>query len=215
MSNWEKAYKKIGVIQKEVLDLVKDALKLLKEKNARKVLDLCFGTGRHTIFLAENGFEVYGIDISKTGKKITEKKLQEKNLGNVHLKTADMHDLPFKNDFFDAIVAVYALEHNTLAGLKRTISELDRVLKNNGILITTLISTNDPRYGSGKKIEPNTFTDIKDLVENDVSHHFSNDNEARELFSQFNLIDLKEKPGYSERRKMKTMHWEIIAEKKS
>jgi len=214
MTNWETAYKKIGEIQTEVVDLVKNSLSLFEDRKVKRVLDLCFGTGRHTIVLAENGFEVYGIDISKTGKEITEKRLKEKNLKNVHLKIADMHDLPFEDNFFDGIVAVYALEHNTLAGLKKTILELDRVLKNNGSLITTLISTNDPRYGRGKEIEPNTFTNIKDPAESDVAHRFSDENEVRELFARFNLIDLKEVSGYSQRRKMKTRHWEIVAKKK-
>jgi SAM-dependent methyltransferase len=213
MEDWEKAYREIGEIQTRVSGIVKDSLELLKKRNVKRVLDLCFGTGRHAIFLAENGFDVYGIDTSKTGKDITEKKAKEKNLRNVHLKIADMCDIPFDNNFFDAIIAVYALEHNTLGGLKKTISELEQALKPNGILIATLISTKDPRYGTGKEIEPNTFTNIKDPAESDVPHRFSDEEEIKELFTGFNLIDSNEKTGYSERRKMKTVHWEIIAEK--
>ena len=213
MKDWEEAYQKKGEIQAWVSDIVKNSLDLFKERNVKKVLDLCFGTGRHVIFLAENGLDVYGIDISKTGKEITEKKVKGKNLKNVHLKLADMHNIPFENNFFDAIIAVYTLEHNTLAGLKKTTLELNRVLKSKGILVATLISTKDPRYDTGKEIEPNTFTNIKDPAESDVPHRFSDEKEAKELFTRFNLIDVKEKTGYSERRKMKTVHWEIIAEK--
>ncbi|MBU0648793.1 class I SAM-dependent methyltransferase [Patescibacteria group bacterium] len=213
MKDWEEAYRGIGEIQTRVSDIVKNSLELFKKRNVKKVLDLCFGTGRHTIFFAENGFDVYGIDISKTGKEITEKKVKEKNLKNVHLEIADMHDMPFENDFFDAVIAVYSLEHNTLAGLRKTISELERVIKPDGILIATLISTKDPRHGTGKEIEPNTYADIKDPAETDVPHRFSDRNEVKELFAEFRLIDAKEKTGYSERREMRTVHWEIIAEK--
>jgi ubiquinone/menaquinone biosynthesis C-methylase UbiE len=188
-------------------------VELLRKNNVRRILDLCFGTGRHTIFLAEKGFDVYGIDISENGKEITERKVKEKNLKNVHLKLADMQNVPFEDNFFDAIIATYALEHNTLAGLKKTILELERVLKPKGILIATLISTKDPRYGNGKEIEPNTFTNLEDFAESSVLHHFSDEREAKELFAKFNLMKLRENIGYSERRKMKAVHWEIIAEK--
>ncbi|MFH0949397.1 MAG: class I SAM-dependent methyltransferase [Candidatus Aenigmatarchaeota archaeon] len=213
MKDWDSTYKEKGEIQTWVSDIVKNSIELLKKRNAKKVLDLCFGTGRHTVFLAENGFDVYGIDISKTGKAITERKIKEKNLKNIHLKIADMHDIPFDNNFFDAIIAVHALPHNTLVGLKQTISEMERTLKPNGILIATLISTKDPRYDTEKEIEPNTFTGIEDPDESDVPHHFSDKKEVKELFAKFNLIDVKEKAGYSERRKVKIVHWEIIAEK--
>lgn len=211
--DWEKAYREKGEIQTWASDIVKDSVELLRKKDVKRILDLCFGTGRHTIFLAEKGFDVYGIDISEKGKEIAKRKAKERNLKNVHLKIADMHDIPFENNSFDAAIAIYALNHNTLAGLKKTISELERILKPKGILVTTLISTKDPRYGTGKEIEPNTFTNLEDPTESDVPHRFSDKKEVKELFSKFDLIKLKEEVGYSERRKMKSVHWEITAEK--
>jgi ubiquinone/menaquinone biosynthesis C-methylase UbiE len=213
MKDWDKTYEEKGEIQNWISDIVKDSVELLRKNNVRRILDLCFGTGRHTIFLAEKGFDVYGIDISERGKEIAEKKAKEKDLKNIHLKLADMKNLPFEENFFDAAIATYALEHNTLAGLKKSISELIRVLKPKGILIATIISTKDPRYGTGKEIEPSTFTNIGDFAESSVIHHFSDEMEVKELFAEFELIKLKENFGYSTRRKMKAVHWEIIAEK--
>ncbi len=209
-------YKERGEVQTGVADLVKKSLKLLRKKGVKRVLDLGFGTGRHTVFLAENGFNVYGIDISKTGKKITEKKVREENLKNVHLKTADMKDIPFKNSFFDAIISVYVMEHNTLSSLTKTISEIMRVLKPGGVLFATLISTKDPRYGAGKKLEPNTFVNIYNTTRGDdydVPHRFSDRKEIEKIFSKFTILKAVEKFGYSERRKAKIVHWELILEK--
>ncbi len=211
--DWDNLYRDKGEIQTEVIDLVKNSVKLLKEKGIIKILDLDFGTGRHSIFLAEKGFDVYGIDISEKGKEITEKKIRERNLKNVHLKIADMHDIPFEDNFFDAVIAVYALEHNTIKGLKDTISEVERVMGNKGALLATLISTKDPRYGTGKEIEPNTFINQADPTEIDVPHHFSDKKEVKELFNHFHVIKLEEKTGYSKRRKAEAVHWEIVAER--
>lgn len=44
----------------------------------QKVLDLGCGAGRHAMFLAENGFEAYGIDISENAILEAKKRAQEK-----------------------------------------------------------------------------------------------------------------------------------------
>ncbi len=213
MEEWDRLYTKEGEIQSGTAKIIEESLILLKERKVKRVLDLGFGTGRHTIWLAEKGFEVYGIDISRKGKEITEKKIKERNLKNVYLKTADMHDIPFDKDFFDAVIATYVLEHNTLSDLKKAISEVYRVTKPKGIIIATLISTGDPRFGKGKKIEPNTYIDLDGPSESNVPHHFSDKEEIERLFSKFNTIQLKEKRGFSERRKTEAVHWEIMTEK--
>ena len=217
MKNWETTYKEKGEVQTGVADIIKNSLEILKKRNVKKVLDLGFGTGRHIIFLADNGFDVYGIDISKTGKKITEKKIKEKNLNNALLKKADMHDIPFGDNFFDAVFAIYVIEHNTFAGLKKTVSEMLRVLKPKGIIVATTISTKDPRYKMGKKVEQKTFINLYNTTggdDSDVPHRFSDKKEMKRLFYKFNILDMKEVFGYSERRKAKIVHWEIIAEKR-
>lgn len=212
MRTWDKTYRERGEVQTWISDLVKEAVKVMKKKKVKKVLDLGFGTGRHTIFLAEKGFGVYGIDISEKGKEITAKKAKEKGL-NVHLSIADMKDMPFEDGFFDAIIASYTIEHNTLEGLKKTVSEMERVLKPGGVVAATLISNRDPRYGTGKEIEPGTCTGTTDSEEGDVPHRFSDEKETKELFKNFKLLKLYENKGFSERRKAQSAHWEIIAEK--
>ena len=214
MKNWDEAYKEIGIVQTGMADLIKEAVKLFKKHKVRRVLDLGFGTGRHTVFLAEQGLEVYGMDISEKGKEITEGKLKEKGL-KANLQIADMHKLPYQDNFFDAVVAIYVIEHNTLKGLKESIAEIRRALKPGGVLVATLISTKDPRHGTGKEIEPNTFVNFNDPVESDVMHRTSDKKEAKKLFGQFNILKLEEMEGFSPRRKMKTFHWEIIVKKMS
>jgi len=213
MKNWESTYRKKGDIKTWISNIVKDSVGLLKKKGVKKILEVGFGTGTDTLFLAENGFDVYGIDISETAKKITEKKAMEKKL-KVHLKVADMRAIPFADASFDAVVSVYTLPHNTLVGLRKTFSELKRVLKPKGMLIATLVSTKDTRYGAGKMVEPNTFLILDDPDESDVSHHFSDEKETRELLAGFKIKKLNERSGISKRRNVNSVHWDIIAEKK-
>ena len=46
-------------------------------------MDLGCGTGRHTIFLAKNDFNVIASDISETGLKTTENKANKLGLKNI------------------------------------------------------------------------------------------------------------------------------------
>lgn len=41
----------------------------LKKENARKVLDLGCGVGRHTVCLTSEGFQTYAVDLSPTAVK--------------------------------------------------------------------------------------------------------------------------------------------------
>jgi len=192
MKNWDQAYKEKGVIQSEVLDLVSDAVKIFKKEKVKKVLDLGFGTGRHTIFLAKNGFQVYGIDVSKEGLKITKKRSEEKGL-NAKLCIADMHKLPYRGNFFNGIIAVYVIEHNTYNGLLKSLSEVRRVLKPGGIFATTLLTKNDYKFGIGEEIEPGTFINSKDPIESEVPHRFSTREEVDFLFAEYEVVSIEEK----------------------
>jgi 2-polyprenyl-3-methyl-5-hydroxy-6-metoxy-1,4-benzoquinol methylase len=71
---WEEIYKKYGAVQTDVLAKVKQAAAIFKDQQFTKILDLGCGTGRHSIFFASEGFEVFATDISKTGIEIAKEK---------------------------------------------------------------------------------------------------------------------------------------------
>lgn len=187
LKNWDEAYRKIGILQPEVMDIVKEAVDVFRQNNVQKVLDLGFGTGRHTVFLAKKGFEMYGTEVSEKGKEITEQRLKEAGLA-AKLFMADMHRLPFENGNFDAVIAIYVIEYNTLAGLKETIAEIKRVLKPGGIFVGTLITDKDYKNGLGNEIERGTFINPEDQIESTMPHRITDEKEVHELFSEFTEI---------------------------
>jgi 2-polyprenyl-3-methyl-5-hydroxy-6-metoxy-1,4-benzoquinol methylase len=103
---------KEGKIEEDISQLVKR----FKDSHASKILDFGCGTGRHAIYLARNGFNVYGFDQSERAIKRATVLLQAEHL-NAHLKVWNMTTLPlpYQDEFFDAVIAVRVIHHAKLA----------------------------------------------------------------------------------------------------
>lgn len=116
----------------------------------KKILDLSFGDGRNLFFLKDIGFNVFGTEISK---KIIENFKKKNSIENIKLKEGNNSFLPFKNKFFDYILAwnsFYYLQKNTTIG--DNIFEISRVLKNDGFFIGSIPLLNSYYFKKNKKI---------------------------------------------------------------
>ena len=82
--DWENTYKTKGVVQEGILPTVEQSVQIMLHNKCKRVLDLGCGTGRHTLFLAQNNFEVYGTDISQTAIDSTRQRALQLNF-NVKL----------------------------------------------------------------------------------------------------------------------------------
>jgi len=131
---WEKIFKKYGRVFTEPHEDILKIAELFKKKEIKKVLDLGCGSGRHLVYLAKHGFEVYGVDIAKSGIKIAKNWLKEENL-KAKLKIGDIYKkLPYRDNFFDAIICTVTLHHNTIEKIRKAIKEIERVLKHGGLI---------------------------------------------------------------------------------
>ena len=61
MGDWESVFKTKGKFFYVLHEDIPKLSKLMKQKSVKKILDLGCGSGRHTIFLAKNGFEVLSV----------------------------------------------------------------------------------------------------------------------------------------------------------
>jgi SAM-dependent methyltransferase len=82
------------------------AEKALGLKAGARVLDLCCGQGRHSVPLAQHGFEVTSLDLNPAYLELTRHAAE---VGKVSLKTVvgDMREIPYQS-YFDAIVNMYS-----------------------------------------------------------------------------------------------------------
>lgn len=101
-----------------------------------KILDLGCGTGYGSKILFERGNEVYGIDISKEAINYAKRKYQ----GPKYI-CSPAENLPFPDEFFDAITAFEVIEH--IKNYEQALNEIYRVLKRGGDFF---LSTPNPRH---------------------------------------------------------------------
>jgi len=64
-----------------------------------KTLDLCYGAGTNTIYLAEKGFEVTAMDISQRAIEYAKKKAGQANV-KINFMTQSFVDLSFEDEEF-------------------------------------------------------------------------------------------------------------------
>lgn len=170
-----------------------------------KVLDLGFGLGRHSILLAREGFDVYGIETSPSGLEYALKWAARENV-TLKLTLGEMNALPFESDFFDLILAWNVIYHGTSEYVGEAVREIRRCLKLGGYLLCTLISTKHYECGLGEEIERRTFV-IADHEEKSHPHHYFDKQEIEEYLDGFDLLACEDvehgHPG--------SYHWHVLS----
>lgn len=158
-------------------------LSVLKKREASSVLDLCCGYGQHSLHLDDNGFSVTAADLEPEKTERLHEICVSSNR-EIKVVIADMKDLPFRDRSFDAVVCLSAIHHQCTAGIQKTIAEIFRVLCPGGLLLFDILSTEDPSFGLGKEMEPNTFVGSRE-GEEDVPHHYATEEELIKFLKEF------------------------------
>jgi ubiquinone/menaquinone biosynthesis C-methylase UbiE len=178
---------------------------ILNRRNAKIVLDLGCGAGRHLVYLAQKGFFVVGQDITSEGLEMAQKRLYAEKLNNSILVNHDVTELPFPDKSFDAVISTNALHHNMLKDINRAVDEIHRVLRDKGVLFVSLTSDKQ-HYRAQKRLEEGTYLGVRGL-EKGVIHHLFTRAEINDTFRRFRIIRLTP-PTKTEK------HWLLLAEKR-
>lgn len=154
MKQWNEIFKKKGKVFTGVKKELPQFVKILKKNGVRKILDLGSGSGRHVIYFAKEGFDSFGIDIAEEGIKITKDWLRKENL-KADLKIGNIYEkLPYPNDFFDAILTTGVICHSDINGIRKTIKEMERILKSKGFIFVNVRKNRKYTKINSKKILP-------------------------------------------------------------
>jgi ubiquinone/menaquinone biosynthesis C-methylase UbiE len=165
--------------------------KFFKKKKIKKILDLGCGNGRNLIWLTKQDFKVYGFDISKVGIKITRDWLKRKGI-KADLKIGSIYKkLPYKDNFFDAVISIQVIHHQKLKEIRKAIKEIERVLKPKGLIFLTVRKAPRKREQKllFKEIEPRTYT-LLEGKEKGIIHYFFNKELLRKEFKNFKIYNI-------------------------
>jgi len=154
----------------------------LKNK-AKDILIPGIGYGRNAKIFIENGFNVTGIEISKTAIDLA----KNKNGLDIKIHKGSVTEMPFDKNLYDGIFC-YALVHLLNSRERRKfVSDCYNQLNPNGYMIFTVVSEKASMYGNGKKLSQNRFEIMKGL-----NVFFYNSDFVKREFEKYGLIEFSE-----------------------
>lgn len=209
MKQWDRIFKTQGKVFDKVQEDIPRIANLFKKKGVKKILDLGCGSGRHLVYLAKRGFDVYGFDISEYGIKITKEWLRKEKL-RASFKIGDIYKkLPYKDNFFDAIIVIQTINHGRIGSIRKLIKEMERILRPKGLIFITArrrrlknwrinsIKREIFRGSNGivifksdyKVISPRTYIPI-DGAEKGLIHYIFNKEVLKKEFKNFKIYNI-------------------------
>jgi ubiquinone/menaquinone biosynthesis C-methylase UbiE len=119
--------------------LLRDIRKYIPEfsgmRAGDKVVDVCCGTGAQVLEYGRRGIVATGIDISPSMLKIATRNIRRQKAVNVSFQLADATSLPFLDGYFDYASISLGLHDKEKPIRYQIISEMKRVIKQDGALI--------------------------------------------------------------------------------
>jgi ubiquinone/menaquinone biosynthesis C-methylase UbiE len=104
-------------------------------KAGDRVIDVCCGTGAQVLEYGRRGAAAIGIDIDPNMLKITTNNLSRQKAVNVSFRLADATSLPFPDGYFDYASISLGLHDKEKPVQYQIISEMKRVVKQDGAFI--------------------------------------------------------------------------------
>jgi 2-polyprenyl-3-methyl-5-hydroxy-6-metoxy-1,4-benzoquinol methylase len=157
---WDKHYDIEGFLfGNEPIQFLKENIHLLPKN---KALDLAMGEGRNGVYLATQGFDVLGLDISPTGLNKANQLAEHHNI-KIKTQVVDLESYQLKKNFYDVILCTYYMQRDLFKQIKDS-------LKPGGMVLIETYNTDYLQYARFPK---------KYLLEH---------NELLEIFKEFKII---------------------------
>jgi len=185
VSAWEEAYRSVESLWGLKPDHVLVEYASLVPKGA--VLDLGVGEGRNALFFARMGFEVKGIDISRTAVDRCVERARDANL-RVKAEVGDLREVEVPRRRYSLVIAAWILNFFKKPEAEEIVGKMKNGLKKGGFVYVAMFSLDDPGYARAEKalkaVEENTFYSP---TRDSFVHYFTRE-EVLSLFGGFDVI---------------------------
>ena len=188
--HWDEVYaKNAEFFGDEPSIFARQALELFRGDGVSSLLELGPGQGRDTVFFAENGLAVTGLDYSNQSISELNGKVAARGLASkIRLQQHDVREpLPFPDESFDACYSNMLLcMHLSRNEIGFAVREMHRVLRPGRVAAYSVRSTFDPHYGfSGAKYFGEQIYEVGGFVV-----HFFSENMVRKFARGFEIAKI-------------------------
>ncbi len=151
-----------------------------------EALDLGSGEGRNSLLLAHYGYHVHAVDSSSQGIHKLEQYAHSQGLDNIDGEIADVRNIRFTTNFYDAIVAVTILDHIAEEEGKKVAASIINALKPGGFVFIEAFTVHDPAANTARN-EHETISETASFVQ-----HYFDEGELANWFSTLETLKYEE-----------------------
>lgn len=178
-------------IEKTKDRLPKSALvRLVKEIEPGKAIELGIGSGTDTIHLLKSGWNVDAVDINEEGRNRVQKAIESEQEDKFVFIKRKFEDLKLQKNQYDLVVGFDSLHFCDKEFFQEFFNTISGALKTNGYFIGNLLGDKD----SWKKIKNNSMV-------------FFSREEIVNLFKEYEIVFLKENESDGQTISGKPKHW--------
>jgi len=129
-------------------------------KRGGSILDVGCGAGSNIIWLAQEGYRTFGVDIAPSAVEAARERAERAGV-DVDLRVADATALPFSRGAFDALTDSGCFHSLPFRLRKRYATEVARVVRPKGTFLLTWIGREETRsYGPPHRPSLNEVTEV-------------------------------------------------------
>ena len=198
---WSEEHSKVDAFPSYVLpepsSMVVAFVKFLKDHNINdgKIIDIGCGKGRNSIYLSEQGFQVYAVDYIQEAIDYAKHQVKDKNVQDSIIFINAAIDVPwqFENIFFDYAVDCFSsIDIETRDGREIYKQEMYRTLKPGGFALVSVVSADDEIEAEMIKQSPGLEPNSTIWPSNGKFQKNYTESELRRFYSEFEIVELNE-----------------------
>ncbi len=221
---YEEKYKSRGpeLMEKGPSSQVVGFVERYRDRIGKKILDLGSGFGNNLEFLARQGFQATGIELSPKGAGITKERIEKENL-SASVVVGDIEHLPFakkdSEEVFDSAISRRVIDYSDTESVFNKMKELSRVLRKDGLFFMSVRSASQKSKENEQLIEENqwggkTFR-VTSGAETGANQHYFTKAEIENLSQQtgFQIEEIGENSYVGAKDEQKKFEWLVVLRK--